>query len=185
MSQPSEGEQKARNQDSTTAVPTVPTFSISSQSDYIIQGLVNGVAIDVLVDTGAAITVLSIEAWRKVGMKGRLFSTKRKLMGVQGTPLQLHGVANIDLTLEGKVFPVEVTVAETLTTDLILVRDFMKAQQCTIQMGKTQDVLLVKQHGLAIPLTNKDVRPVLSHVDVVLDAAVQLVRWRLLVENLE
>ena len=50
----------------------------------------------------------------------------------------------------------------------------MKAQQCTIPMGKTQDVLLVKQHGLAIPLTNKDVRPVLSHVDVVLDAAVQL-----------
>ena len=87
MSQASEGEQKARNQDSTTAVPTVPTFSVSLQSDYVIQGLVNGVAIDVLVDTGAAITVLSIEAWRKVGMKGRLFSTKRKLVGVQDTPL--------------------------------------------------------------------------------------------------
>ena len=85
-------------------------------------------------------------------------------MGVQGTSLQLHEVANIDLTLEGKVFPAEVTVAETF----ILGRDFMKAQQCTIQ---TQDVLLVKQHGLAIPLTNKDVRPVLSHV---VDAAVQL-----------
>lgn len=40
-------------------------------------------------------------------------------------------------------------------------------------MGKTQDVLLLKLHGLAIPLTNKKVKPVVSHVDVVLGSAIQ------------
>lgn len=137
LSLPSEGKQEACNQNP-HVVPAVPTFSIYSQSDYVLQGLVNGVAIDVLVDTGAAATVLSRDAWGKVCTGGKLSSTKRKLVGIQGTPLQLHGESNLELTLGGHVFPTEVTVADSLTTDLILGRHFLKAQRCTIRMGNPQ-----------------------------------------------
>ena len=41
-------------------------------------------------------------------------------------------------------------------------------------MGKTQEVLLIKEHGLAIPLTKKDMKPVVSNVTIVLERAIKV-----------
>ena len=173
MSQPLEGEGQA-HKTHTTAVPLVPTFSVLSQSDYVIQGQVNGVSINILVDTGAATTVLSARAWEKIGLSTRLTPTPKKLVGVQGNPLQLLRATRISIMLQEQEFTTDFTVADALTTDLILGRDFLKAQQCTIQMGKNQDVLLLQQFGMAIPLTHKKVEPEEAHVDVILPDAVQV-----------
>ena len=170
MSQPLEGEGQA-HKTHTTAVPLVPTFSVSSQSDYVIQGQVNGVSINILVDTGAATTVLSARAWEKIGLSTRLTPTPKKLVGVQGNPLQLLGATRISIMLQEQEFTTDVTVADALTTDLILGRDFLKAQQCTIQMGKNQDVLLLQQFGMAIPLTHKKVEPKEAHYH-------HIVKWK-------
>lgn len=154
---------------------SIPTFSVSSQSDYVIQGQVNGANLNVLVDTGAASTVLSREAWGRLGEKPELAKTEKRLIGVQGIPLDLHGVAKVDLSLGGQVFPIEVTVAGSLTTDLILGRDFLKAQRCVIQMGENQDVLLMGERDLAIPLTDKESEVVSpTTISVVLDSTIQI-----------
>ena len=42
---------------------TIPTFSISSESEYLLSGSVNGIPASILVDTGAATTVLAKEVW--------------------------------------------------------------------------------------------------------------------------
>jgi len=39
----------------------IPTFSISSESEYLLSGSVNGIPASILVDTGAAMTVLAKE----------------------------------------------------------------------------------------------------------------------------
>jgi len=82
---------------------------------------------------------------------------EKKLVGVQGTPLQLHGTAQVCLKLGNEVFPARVMVADSLTIDVILGRDFLKSHQCTIEMCKTQNVLRFRKHGLTIPLGGRDV----------------------------
>lgn len=93
-----EGELKAHEMDS-----TIPTFSISSESEYLLSGSVNGIPASILVDTGAATTVLAKEVWDVLVAKtpeAQLESAAgKKLVGVQGTPLQLHGTTQVCLTL--------------------------------------------------------------------------------------
>ena len=72
-----------------------------------------------LVDTGAVFSVLSWGAWGRMGEKPELTESGKRLIGVQGIPLKLHGMAKVNLHLGGHVFPAEVTIAESLTTDLI------------------------------------------------------------------
>ncbi len=49
----------------------------------------------------------------------------RKLVGVQGKPLNLYGSACVEVQLATEKFKVEVIIAETPTADLILGRDFL------------------------------------------------------------
>jgi len=61
----------------------------------------------------------------------------RKLVGIQGKPLQLYGSACVQVQLAAEKFPVEVMVAETPTVDMIIGRDFLQNQECT-RDGKRQ-----------------------------------------------
>ena len=60
MSQACEGDQEARRTITTTET-TIPTFSIASKKGFVLNGQINGVTVAILVDTGAAATVLSKE----------------------------------------------------------------------------------------------------------------------------
>ena len=123
---------------------------------------------NILVDTGAAATVLAKEVWDKAKTsEAQLASPEQKtrLVGVQGSPLQLCGAAEVCLELGGETFPTKVIVANSLTTDVILGRDFLKAQQCTIELGETRDVLHFKERGIAVAIDGKSE---VSHVNIVL-----------------
>jgi len=97
---------------------TIPTFSISSELEYLLSGSVSGIPASILVDTGAATTVLAKEVWDVLVVKtpeAPLESAAgKKLVGVQGTPLQLHGTAQVCLKLGNEVFPARVMVADSL-----------------------------------------------------------------------
>lgn len=73
---------------------TIPTFSISSESEYLLSGSVNGIPASILVDTGAATTVLAKEVWDVLVAKTPEVQLESAagimLVGMQGTPLQLH-----------------------------------------------------------------------------------------------
>ena len=136
----------------------IPTLSVTTGKDCVVDGLVNGVSASVLVDTGAALSVLNKAMWDKTGGKGSDLkgAAGKKLVGVQGKPLQLFGTANIQVELASEKFPVNVMVAEVPTTDLILGRDFLRYHGCVIEMGETVDVLHVKSRGLKLPIS-KDI----------------------------
>ena len=55
------------------------------------------------------------------------------------------------LQLGSQQFPVNVLVAEGLSVDLILGRDFLKKHQCSVELGERY-FLRVNQSGLIIPL---------------------------------
>ena len=54
MSRAGEGEQKAH-----VSQTNIPTFSVDSESDYVVEGRVNGYPVNILIDTGAAATIVS------------------------------------------------------------------------------------------------------------------------------
>ena len=102
----------------------------------MMKGLVNGVSVIILVDMGAAITVPSKDMWDRSKEGGAQLQgiADRKLVGMQGTPLHLHGSARIQLELPPEKFWISVIVADIPTADMILGRDYFRSQRCTIEM---------------------------------------------------
>ena len=136
----------------------IPTLSLCSGKDCMLKGLVNGVSDNILVDT---VTVLSKGMWdHSKGPGAHLQTTaERKLVGVQGTPLQLHGTARVQLELPPDKFWVKVIVADTPTADMILGRDFLRDQKCTIRMGTSSDSLHVQAQGKSISTAQSQAPP--------------------------
>lgn len=155
MSRAPEGDQKAHGN------ATIPTLSVCSGKDCTMEGRVNGVSASVLVDTGAAATVLSKSMWDRVKKPGVELhgAGRRRLVGVQGTPLQLYGTTRILLEFPPEKFWVDVVVADTPTADMILGRDFLHSQKCTIEMGDSDDTLHVRSRGHSISMARSQTPP--------------------------
>ena len=152
MSQAYEGKQEAHGTSEITET-TVPTFSIGSKKEFVLNGQINGVSVSILVDTGAAATVLSKDVWDLVNTDGAELEPVGVgvgLVGVQGSPLQLHGSTQQQLCVQGDVFPVKMIVADSLMSDVILGRDFLKTHQCTVDLSKDRDVLHFKECGVVV-----------------------------------
>ena len=112
----------------------------------------NGVPANCLVDTGAVATILSKEIWdRMEGEQKPLVerSPSSNLVGVQGTPLELVGSGDVNLSLRQHTYPTRVLVAKSLTTDLIFGRDFLMQHKCTVELGEKSLLRLTKE-GVAL-----------------------------------
>ena len=96
------------------------------------------------------------------------------LVGVQGSPLQLHGSAQVQLQLEGETFLGKMIVADSLMSDVILGRDFLKTHQCTVELSKNKDVLRFKELGMVITLNDSVDNPEISSLNVVLESTLQV-----------
>ena len=99
-------------------------------------------------DMGAATTVLSKDMWDRSKEQGAQLQgmADRKLVSVQGMPLHLHGSASIQLELPPEKFWISMIVSDNPTADMILGRDLLCSQRCTIEMKDTDDVLHVQSH---------------------------------------
>lgn len=67
----------------------------------------NGTPLSLLVDTGAAVTLVQKETWDELhpNAKVTLKSWKeQRLVGVDGTPLRAYGAADIEITLGDRQF---------------------------------------------------------------------------------
>ena len=62
MSQACKGKREAHGT-SEIIETTVPTFSIGSKKEFVLNGRINGISVSILVNTGAAATVLSKDVW--------------------------------------------------------------------------------------------------------------------------
>ena len=119
---------------------------------YRIPGSINGTEVTLLLDTGAAVTLLRHDVWTSITAK--LPDLKAwsgaTLVSAGGNPLTIHGCMCMALELGGKTFQTDFVVVSPLTSEAIIGIDFLQAQQAMIDMG--QGVLCLRESGCNISL---------------------------------
>ena len=88
--------------------------------------------ITLLLDTGAAVTLLRQDVCAKVAASPNSPAQLGSWMGASlvsagGTPLTVHGCACLTLNLGGKIFPTNFVVVSPFTSEVILGIDFLQA----------------------------------------------------------
>ena len=107
----------------------------------------------VLVETGAAVTVVRKDVWDEISQKyttRTLETTHKRLIGVPRMPLVVLGVTNVMMMFGGEEFQTEVIVADTLSSGAIIGRDFLQRNKCVIDLE--QNTLKFKQRGITLLL---------------------------------
>ena len=114
---------------------------------------INGVWAPFLLDTGAAVTLLRKDTWDHVNLDNwqSLWSYSAvQLVGVDGSPLTIHGSATVDLHLDGHSITTDAVVVSPLTAEAILGLDFLHEHQAHIDLPNHQ--VYLAQRGIFLPL---------------------------------
>ena len=151
---------------STSNNRTVKLLSVNPAGAYHVDGLVAGVKISFMLDTGASVSLLRADVWEKISADRALVQWNgSRLVGVEGSSIEVLGVATCIISLAGITVKGDFLVARTLSTEAILGLDFLEEHGCVIN---TQHRALHIQ-GKAIPL--KEDRP--SQCSSAIEAFVQ------------
>ena len=171
MDPPPEGESQ-EVQNSQTIIHTSP---VSPTSGFHLPGSINGMEVSLLVDTGAAVTLLRLDTWERVVGKSPVVLepwNAVKLLSAGGAPLTVHGRAHVVLSLGAERFQVEVVVASPLTSPAILGLDFLLQQHATIDLA-CQTLYLAKC-GCVVPLEDPGTATELAELSVCCAATVEI-----------
>lgn len=125
-------------------------LAVNPTSAYHITGHLNNIPVNFMLDTGAPVSLIRKDVFDQV--QGELVPwAGGGLVGVEGTPLDIHGMATVEIGLRGKLLPSEVVIASSLKAEAILGVDFLEQNGCVINAAKR----ILHLHGLAIPVTTK------------------------------
>ena len=102
MSQPRCGGNAKKAQES---MVTVPTLSIPSAVSFSVHGMIGSLSLQLLVDTGAAVSLLNASIWKEINStETHIVSQKwtwKKLVGVNGTPLSVKECVHVPALIGG------------------------------------------------------------------------------------
>ncbi len=109
-------------------------------SSYQLRGVVRGTPVSFVLDTGATVSLFRKDTWDRTKSAGEVLKpwTGKRLVGVEGTALQVYGTAEVPVEFAGETFQVRTIVADALTTEAILGLDFMEAHGCTLDTREKQ-----------------------------------------------
>ena len=128
---------------------------VDSTGGYHVVGSVDGVQVSLLLDTGAAVTLLREDTWSQVTTKNpqalRPWSAL-ELVSAGGTTLTARGCASVELELGGEKFMVEIVVVSSLTSEAILGLDSLREQEASIDLASRR--LHLKGKRCNIPLND-------------------------------
>ena len=128
----------------------VTNFAVNPSKSYFITASVHQVPLTLMIDTGAAVSLLGKEEWMRLG--GAKFKMEQwnggTLVGVNGSPVDVEGVVSIDILVGGQRLAVEFVVVSTLSVQSLLGIDFLKKHACIIDVPN----MVMQYHGLKIPL---------------------------------
>ena len=135
-------------------------LAVNPTSAYHVAGYLSNMPVCFMLDTGAPVSLVRKDIFDQV--KGELVPwAGGGLVGVEGTPLDIHGMATVEIVLLGKLLRAEVIVASSLKAQAILGVDFLERNGCVINAAKRT----LHLHGLAIPLqTNPSLEVVQASV---------------------
>ena len=110
---------------------SISSMSPAAAQGYLICTEVNGVQIELLVDTGSAVSILSLNMWNRCIHRDLEPWTGQRLVGVDGTPLQVEGCGKIKLKFGQTVFDHHI---DSLTSEGILGLDFLQRHKCVVNL---------------------------------------------------
>ena len=86
-------------------------------------------------DTGSTLTLVHTNHWNHPHVLPiPVTPTKQRLVGVDGNPLCVQGIAVVCITLVGKKFTTKVTIVDYNSVKAILGMDFLAAEDCCIDV---------------------------------------------------
>ena len=133
---------------------------VNPVSAYSVSGQINGHEIYLVVDTGAAVTLMRKSLWDRVKpQESRLLPwAGGELTGVEGTTLQVQGTAKVSVQISEHSFQVEFVIVDGLSEEAILGLDFLSSHQCSLDIGKK--TLFISDSRSTVPLqTHPQSRP--------------------------
>ena len=129
-----EGNSKAHECNLISSIST-----ISSAGCLRIQSSVEGEPVNFLLDTGAPVTLLRKDVWDKINARLQRDLepwTGQSLVGVNGSPIHVHGQANVTIKLDEEELPLNVIVVSSLTTEAIIGLNFLKEMEASVDIAK-------------------------------------------------
>ena len=114
----------------------VNVIAINSVSNYSVYASLFGKQVSFLVDTGAAVSLICGEIWEhiKLSEPPKLTPIRTRLVGADGSPLQVQGSAVVELTISGQVFKQEFIIADSLASEGILSLNFLESNRCIVDL---------------------------------------------------
>ena len=128
--------------------------TVSPESAVFTEGQVGGVHLNMLVDTGSAVTLVHKRVWEKLAPRyGPLETQGTQVVSANGSPLKIVGMVDIEIAVAGICAIHPVLIAEDITHDCLLGVDFLRKHECTIQFGTNQ--LRTEAGGMGSTLFSK------------------------------
>ena len=137
-----------------TDINELMLLAVNPASAYHVVGSINGISIKFMLDTGAAVSLINEDTWNKLAnltVKPLSKWGGCQLVGVEGTPIPVVGVADVEVSFSGVNVWAEFIVAKALSADAILGLDFLEQNRCVI--NAEQRVLHLKGRALALSNT--------------------------------
>ena len=117
---------------------TTPISPVLCTGGHKISGMINGKESLFLIDTGAGVSLLQEELWKKVEEPKLEPWSEQRLVSVDGSPIHVLGSTKFEISFAGKNFSQEMVVARSLTTGAILGLDFLQNNRAIIDLEKQQ-----------------------------------------------
>ena len=108
-------------------------LAVNGRGGLVAIGQINGHPLKFLIDTGAAVTLVSKEIFHKFQMKSELQPSNLVICGADGKNLDVSGEGTMEITLGPLKVTHEVIVA-ALQPDAILGMDFLSQHECKVDI---------------------------------------------------
>ena len=106
--------------------------SVSSDTAVYVAGLVAGQPIDMLVDTGSAVTLVHQRVLNRSPQNFKLSVVGEPVVSANGQPLDIRGKCDLEICVDGVNVVHSVLVAADVTQDCLLGIDFLGKHGCKI-----------------------------------------------------
>ncbi|VDI32101.1 Hypothetical predicted protein [Mytilus galloprovincialis] len=133
--------QNYENSDSTPG--KVGVHKLFPDAGMFLKAKVNGIITDLLIDTGATVTVISTKMFKKMSNMPYLIPTERDILTASGHSLHVSG--KTELEIETDTFKcISAAIVADINVDCILGLDFLRTHEANINIYK--GTLTIKGH---------------------------------------
>ena len=113
----------------------VSIHSVSCDTAVYVPGHVVEQPVDMLVDTGSAVTVVHFRVLESTKRNFKLGLVSDTLVSANGQPLDIRGKCDLKISLGGVTVIHSVLVAADVTQDCLLGIEFLDKHNCTIDFN--------------------------------------------------